>query len=134
MANTFIRQKDVATKDDLLKLKPEDMWVCYVESEDKDYVYDQEKNTWIPFINDAAADTIRLDADQKIVSSKPKFQPIDINDLVLTIVLGLSIGLALWKEYPEIALGISSLLASKVVGQVGGMFNSNNVNSRSKVK
>lgn len=132
MANTFVRQPDVQNKDELLKLKPDDMWICYVEDEDKDYVYDAEKNQWIPFVSDA--DIVRYDQDEKIVSSKPKFQPIDINDLVLTIVLGLSIGLALWKEYPEIALGISSLLASKVVGQVGGMFNSNNVNSRSKVK
>ena len=126
MANTFVRQTDVQNKDELLKLKPDDMWICY------DYAYDAEKNQWIPFVSDA--DIVRYDQDEKIVSSKPKFQPIDINDLVLTIVLGLSIGLALWKEYPEIALGISSLLASKVVGQVGGMFNSNNVNSRSKVK
>lgn len=131
MANTFLRQKDVANKEDLLKLQPEDMWICYVEDEDKDYVYDAEKNLWIPFTGN---DIIKFDQDEKIVSSKPKFQPVDINDLVLTIVLGLSIGLALWKEYPEIALGISSLLASKVVGQVGGMFNSNNVNSRSKMK
>lgn len=131
MANTFLRQKDVANKEDLLKLQPEDMWICYVEDEEKDYVYDAEKNLWIPFTGN---DIIKFDQDEKIVSSKPKFQPVDINDLVLTIVLGLSIGLALWKEYPEIALGISSLLASKVVGQVGGMFNSNNVNSRSKMK
>lgn len=131
MANTFLRQKDVANKEDLLKLQPEDMWICYVEDEEKDYVYDAEKNLWIPFTGN---DIIKFDQDEKIVSSKPKFQPVDINDLVLTIVLGLSIGLALWKEYPEIALGISSLLASKVVGQVGGMFNSNNINSRSKMK
>lgn len=131
MANTFLRQKDVVNKEDLLKLQPEDMWICYVEDEEKDYVYDAEKNLWIPFTGN---DIIKFDQDEKIVSSKPKFQPVDINDLVLTIVLGLSIGLALWKEYPEIALGISSLLASKVVGQVGGMFNSNNVNSRSKMK
>lgn len=131
MANTFLRQKDVANKEDLLKLQPEDMWICYVEDEEKDYIYDAEKNLWIPFTGN---DIIKFDQDEKIVSSKPKFQPVDINDLVLTIVLGLSIGLALWKEYPEIALGISSLLASKVVGQVGGMFNSNNVNSRSKMK
>ena len=132
MANTFVRQKDVANKDELLSLKPEDMWICYVEDEEKDYVYDAEKNLWIPFVSDA--DIVKFEQDEKIVSSKPKFQPVDINDLILTIVLGLSIGLALWKDYPEIALGISSLLASKVVGQVGGMFNSNNVNSRSRVK